>query len=249
MSSPGGNEHPTGGEATTGGQSITYDFMPVLYGYGADWFDENWRPTVNSPEAVQAMQTYKELLALGPPEPTTVGQDAVIAAMLGGEALQVQTVAAAAHEMNDPDKSNVAGKVGFLEMPGGRGGSSTPASGVWSLTIPKKNAKARQKAALKYINWILEKQTQLEFTKAGGIPTREDTFQAEGLPKEAAPYLKAVSGSLPNVKRALRYTFTAKMVGATEPALSSIAAGKTPVKKGLDELATKLADIARDAGY
>lgn len=237
------------GEATQGGQSITYDFMPLLYGFGGDWFDEKWRPTINSPEAVRAMETYKQLLALGPAEPNTVGQADVIAAMQAGQALQVQTVAAAAHEMNDPDKSNVAGKVGFAPIPAGTGDTPSPASGVWSLTIPKGNSKARQKAALDYINWILEKQTQLEFTKAGGIPTRDDTFEAGGLPEEATAYLKTVATSLPNVKRALRYTFTAKMVAATEPALSSMAAGKTPVKKGLDELASKLASIADDAGY
>jgi multiple sugar transport system substrate-binding protein len=235
--------------ATQGGTSITYDFMPLLYAYGGDWFDDGWKPAVNSPGAVRAMNMFRQLLGLGPPNPDTVGQADVIAAMQSGQALQVHTVAAAAHQMNDAEKSNVVGKVGFAQMPAGDAGRPAPASGVWSLTVPKGNPKPRQQAALKFITWMLSKQSQLAFTKAGGIPTRKDTYAAADLPAQARGYLKAVADSLPNIRHHVRYTFSAQMVAATEPALSSIAAGKTPVDKGLDDLADRLAGIARAAGY
>lgn len=52
----------TRGQGVQGGQSITYDYMPVFYSYGANWFvDEgtDWTPAVNSPEAAQATDVYK----------------------------------------------------------------------------------------------------------------------------------------------------------------------------------------------
>lgn len=234
------------GQASTGGQAVTFDFMPLLYGYGGDWFDKNWNPLVGRPEAINAMQRYKELLTLGPANPNTVGLAAVIAAMQSGDALQIHTVASAAFQMNDPNLSNVAGKVGFAPMPAGSGGTSAPTSNAWSMAIPRANAKDRQQAALKFISWLLEKKSQLKFTDDDGIPTRSDVLQAAGGNQK---YLPAVSSSLPNVRGALRYTFTAQMVAVTEPALSSIATGRTPVEEGMKELAKKLAEIAREAGY
>jgi len=232
-------------QASTSGQSVTFDFMPLLYGYGGDWFNEQWKPLVGRPEAVKAMEMYRDLLTLGPANANTVGLAEVIAAMQSGDALQIHTVAAAAPQMNDPKLSNVAGKVGFAPMPAGAAGS-VPASNVWSLAIPKANSKERQQAALKYISWLLAKSTQAKFTEAGGIPTRSDVLKANAGQDEA---LASISSSLAAVKPALRFPFTPKMTSATEPALSSMATGKTPVQSGMTALAGQLAAIAHEAGY
>lgn len=236
-------------QATSTGQSITYDFMPLLYSYGGDWYEEDWTPAINNKGAVAAMEMFKELTSFGPPQPQTVGQAAVIAAMQSGQALQCHTVAAAAPQIEDPEKSNVAGKVGFAPMPAGSTGNSTPTSGVWSLTVPSGLDESRAKATYQFITWVMKKQSQLSFVEAGGIPTRTDTYDADSLPQEAKPYLKAISDGLPHVRRAVRFPFSADMLPHAEQKLSAIAAGDTPVKAGLDELADTLAEVARKAGY
>jgi multiple sugar transport system substrate-binding protein len=237
-------------EATKNGQSITYDFMPLLYTYGGGFFDKKWNPKINNQGSIAAMQMFIKLLELGPKHPQTVGQADVIAAMQSGETLQIHTVAAAMHQIVDPAKSKVADNVGFAEIPaGGTTRKPAPTSGVWSLAIPKNLPKKRQKAALEFITWLLSKQAQLKFTKQGGLPTRKDTYDANGLPSKAKPYLSAVQDSLSNIHPSVRYTFAANMLPVTETTLSSIAAGKTPVKKGLDDLADKYKKIAHKAGY
>lgn len=236
-------------QATTTGQSITYDFMPLLYSYGGDWYDEDWKPAINNEGAVAAMEMFKKLTSFGPPQPQTVGQAAVIAAMQSGQALQCHTVAAAAPQIEDPEKSNVAGKVGFAPMPAGSTGTSTPTSGVWSLTVPSGLDEPRAKASYEFITWVMSKQSQLKFAEAGGIPTRTETYDAGSLPDDAGPYLDAITEGLPNIRRAVRFPFAADMLPHAEQKLSAIAAGETPVKAGLDDLADTLADVARKAGY
>jgi hypothetical protein len=47
----------------------------------------------------------------------------------------------------------------------------------------------------------------------------------------------------------VRFPFSAEMLPVAEQSLAAIAAGKTPVKEGLDDLANRLAEIARKAGF
>jgi multiple sugar transport system substrate-binding protein len=236
-------------QATEAGQSITYDFMPLLRSYGGDWYTEDWKPAINSAGAIAAMNMFKRLLSLGPRQPQTVGQAEVIAAMQGGQSVQCHTVAAAASQLEDPSLSRVAGKLGYAEIPAGSTGHPTPTSGVWSLAIPRGLPEERAKASANFIKWFVGAKAQLAFAKNGGIPTRTDTYDSAELPAQAKKYLVAIKASLNDIRGSVRYPFSAQMLPVAERALASIAAGKTPVKEGLDDLANRLDEIARDAGF
>jgi multiple sugar transport system substrate-binding protein len=236
-------------QATEAGQSITYDFMPLLRSYGGDWYAEDWTPAINTEGAIAAMNMFKRLLSLGPSQPQTVGQAEVIAAMQGGQSVQCHTVAAAASQLEDPSLSRVAGKLGYAEMPAGSTGRPTPTSGVWSLAIPRRLPEERAKASMNFIKWFVGAKAQLAFAKNGGIPTRTDTYESDELPAQAKKYLAAIKASLNDIRGSVRYPFSAQMLPVAERALASIAAGKTPVKEGLDDLANRLDEIARNAGF
>lgn len=240
----------TRGQGVSGGQSITYDYMPVFYSYGANWFaDEgtDWTPTINTPEAIHATDVYKRLLDLGPADSLSVGQAEVIALLQGGEALQGHVVAAAAPQFEDESASNVAGKVGYAKVPaGGASGSSTPTSGTWSLCVPRGLNDARTKAAYDFVTWMLERKQQDAFSDAGGIATRKDSLTEAA--KDSA-YLQATEDSMADVRRAVRYAFSSPMLEQTERVLSQIGAGRTGVKPGLDQLQSRVEDIVREAGF
>lgn len=236
-------------QATDSGQSITYDFMPLLRTYGGDWYTDDWRPAIDSDGAIAAMEMFKRLLSLGPPQPQTIGQAEVIATMQGGQSIQCHTVAAAASQLEDPNLSRVAGRLGYAEVPAGSTGSPTPTSGVWSLAIPRNLPDERAEAVLGFIRWFIGRDGQLVFARNGGIPTRRDAYDAADLPAEAKRYLPAVQASLDDIRGSVRFPFSAEMLPVAERELASIAAGKKPVKRGLDDLANQLADIARKAGF
>lgn len=236
-------------QSTEGGSSITYDFMPLLRAYGGDWYTPDYEPAINSAGSIAAMEMFKRLLSLGPAQPQSVGQAEVIATMQGGQSIQCHTVAAAAAQLEDPSKSRVAGKLGYAVMPAGSEGEPAPTSGVWSLAIPKGLPAERAQAALDFITWFLTEEAQLIFTKAGGIPTRTETYDSAEVPDQAKKSLPAVKESLDHVRRHVRYPFSAEMLPVAERSLAAIAAGSTPVKAGLDALAARLGEIASKAGF
>ncbi|MHA6624825.1 extracellular solute-binding protein [Pseudonocardia sichuanensis] len=242
--------YATRGQASSGGQSITYDYMPVLYSHGGTWFaDEgtDWTPALDSPEALAATEMFTRLLALGPAEPQTVGQAEVIAALQSGEALQAHVVAAAAAQLEDPAASNVVGKLGYAVVPAGPIGESAPTSGTWSLCVPRGLPPERAQATYRFIRWMLDKQQQTVFGQEGGIASRSDVLAELG--GGEAPYLRAVADSMPSVHRAVRYVFAAPMLEVTERILSGIGSGATPAPEGMAQLQEELTRVVREAGF
>jgi multiple sugar transport system substrate-binding protein len=189
---------------------------------------------------------YTRLLALGPAQPQTIGQAEVIAAMQGGETLQVHVVAAAAPQMEDESASTVAGRVGYAVVPAGPAGPA-PTSGTWSLCVPRGLPPERAQATYRFIRWMLERQQQLAFGQAGGIATRSDVL-AE-LAGSAGGYVPAISDSMPDVRRAVRYVFAAPMLEVTERILSEVGAGAVPAADGLGRLQDELTRVVREAGF
>ncbi|NED97795.1 extracellular solute-binding protein [Phytoactinopolyspora alkaliphila] len=236
-------------QGTDSGQSISYDYMPVMRSYGADWYTEDWQAAVNSPEGVAAMEMFRQLVSLGPPQPQTVGQAEVIAAMQGGQALQIHVVAAAAPQLEDPSASRVAGQLGYTKLLAAEStGQSAPTSGVWSLAIPRELPDERARGAFEFITWLLSEEGQLEFTRSGGIPTRLEPYESDEIVADA-PYLPAIRESLEDVRSSVRFPFSADMLPVAERALEAIAAGDVPVQEGLDDLADELSTIAGNAGF
>jgi len=239
----------TRGQPTTGGQAISYEFMPVFYSYGANWFAEegrDWTPTVASRAAQAGAGVFRNLLELGPTRSQTVGQADVIALIQGGQALQGHFVAAAASQLEDSSRSSVVGKCGYTVLPAGASGRPAPTSGAWSLCVPADQADERQKAAADFLVWMLKREQQAAFAQAGGIPTRNDVAGSFGA---AASYLQAVAESAPFIRRAIRYVFAAPMLDIVEPTLGQIGSGDLPIAQGLDRLQAQLAQIVRAAGF
>lgn len=239
-------------QATTGGGfSITYDFLPIMYSHGANWFKEegsDWTPNMSSAEGIAALTTLRDLAKIGPAETTTIGQAQVIGAMQAGETAQVHVVVAAAADFLDPANSNVVDDVGFAPLPAGESGASA-ASGVWALTVPAGLSDERSKAALDYITWISSKEAQIAFTEAGGIPTRDDVIDSAEISPEQESYLGVIEEALPTVQKHVRYTFSAEMSQETETYLAQVAAGSITPEEGAKAIDEALTSIVEEAGY
>lgn len=240
----------TRGQPTTGGQSVSFEFMNVLYGYGGDWFKTDGAqlvPTINSDAAKAAATTFRRLLELGPSRPQTVGQADCIALMQSGQALQGHFVAAGMPQLEDSSRSSVVGKCAYTPVLVGALDHPVPASGVWSLCVPADQAPERQRAAADFIVWMLDQKQQATFASAGGIPTRKDVDVSATGPLQ--PIMKAAQDSAPLARGAIRYVFAAQMLEAVEPILGQIGSGDVEVDKGLDDLQAKLVEVAKASGF
>lgn len=241
-------------QGVPGTYSTTFEFQSLLNGAGGAWFKDpgtDWTPTADSSEAVLAATRFRELAKQGPAATTTIGQAQAIAAMQAGDAGQTYMVAAAAAQLESESDSSVAGKVGFAPLPPTPAGTSSSATGLWSLAIPSGLPKARAKAALEFITWITSAKAQTLFAQAGGIPVREEAYSASDLPKgseQALAAVKETAAGLPDDPTSLRFSFSTQMLNFTEPDLQQIAAGKVSPEEGMKKIQQQLEALIQKEG-
>jgi len=96
------------------------------------------------------------------------------------------------------------------------------------------------------MQWLVEKQTMMQWAAGGGTVTRADVLkEASG---EDHPELTATQESLPFIRGGLRYTFSTDMLNSTEVNLNQVVAGQKTPKAGLSAIAQDLRAATAKAG-
>ena len=114
-------------------------------------------PAINSPETLEALNIYIELInQYGPPGAGNFNFAEVIAAAQNGQIVFSVEGTGAAAQVFDPEKSKFADKTGFALPPGGPAGRS-PAIAVHGLGVPA-SAKNPELSA-KFIEWAVSDET------------------------------------------------------------------------------------------
>ncbi len=232
--------------------ATTYDFMPYMTSQGASWFvDEgtDWTPNVDTPEAIRAAELFQEAAALGPADTKALGQAEAIAVMQAGDAGQLQVVAAAANSMQDEANSNVVGQVGYAPLPVGPDGAPAAISGVWSLGIPADLDEERSKLALQYIDWVTSEKGMRIFAENGGIPTRTDAYDVEGVSDAQKEYLGAVAESADSVTGQFRFEFSQDFYTVTETIVANLASGEISPEDAMRRMQEDLTAVVEKSSY
>jgi multiple sugar transport system substrate-binding protein len=155
-------------------------YSNLYYSWGATDFDENMQPMVNSPEAIEATQMWVDLVQYAaPPDVTDYQWYQVSQGFAAGNAAMVIDCdwwAAATYEQ--PDISQVAGKLGYALTPAGPDGERVEDLWFWSLGM---NAASYKKdAAWLFIQWATsEPVMRLATTQYNNWnPPRESVWNA-----------------------------------------------------------------------
>lgn len=193
------------------GNGIRFDFMSYMLGAGAsiekDAAHGDFTVTINSPEAKKALDHYISLAQrFGPPNSGAIGQSDMITLMTTGKALQLNMVAAAWPNMDNPEKSVVVGKVNVSVIPRPADGVFATPIGNWVAIIPRNIPPERQQAALAFMKWYLTYEAQYSFAEFGGIPpVRKDVFDSDLAQRPDFRWMDAYKRSLPYAKQVLGY--------------------------------------------
>ncbi len=156
------------------GAAATSMFSSFLYGFGGDWLDENKNPTLATPEAISAFQYYGDLARnFGPrgaennswPENVALFQQGNLAMFVDASVFRVN--------VEDPSKSQVAGKVGYAVLPRGPV-AHDPASFVWGLSISSQSK--HKDAAWYFVQWATSKPQTLVLLQKGVPVARTSTW-------------------------------------------------------------------------
>lgn len=156
--------------------TINTGYMSAFSSYGARDFDENFRCVINSPKGIEITDLFmKTLKDCGPPGwPVYTWYEGKEGFLSGKFAMWFDCNHQAA-AFEDPARSEVAGKVGYLLPPPGPEGEIRSNTWVWSLAM---NAfSLRKKNTWKWICWATSKGILLRTLPYENInPTRHSVW-------------------------------------------------------------------------
>tara|TARA_R110002124_G_scaffold104370_5_gene254291 strand:+ start:13097 stop:14443 length:1347 start_codon:yes stop_codon:yes gene_type:complete len=240
--------------ASRGTVSVTWDFFPYLEGHGGSFFrDEpngDFFVTLNSEAGRKALETYIQLAKEAGPENTaSLTQGDLIQFLVTGKAAHSVLPVAAWSQMDDPNKSIVAGKIDFATLPHAEGFDSTPALGHWLAGIPKNLADEQKVAALEFLKWFQRPETQIAYAEMGGAPVSAAAYESDFAEKPENRYMLAMRTASPQAKGLWTIPEGAELAAVMELGLNRAVAGEITVVEALNSMAKDMEKILSDGGY
>lgn len=165
----------------------------LVHAFGGRWFDENWRPELDSPEWRRAIGFYVDLVRnYGPPGVTSDGHNECRALFATGKAAIWVDATVAASYMFDPAESKVEDEVAFARAPVQKSSVGGQWLWSWALAIPASSKHASE--AKRFIQWATSKEYIRLVAKTDGwaaVPpgTRRSTYEEPQYIK-AAPFAR-----------------------------------------------------------
>lgn len=154
-----------------------WSWISFAYGYGGEFVDlDTMAPKFSSPETVASLEYFCDLIKYGPVGIESFSfEEAWTNFMLGKSAMLVESTAAAPG-IEDPEKSMVAGKVGYVKMPSGPAG---PCAGVWGwgLSMPSVSVGEIREAAWCLMVWLTSEFNADTYLEYGGIVSRTSCIE------------------------------------------------------------------------
>lgn len=227
------------------GNGIATNFNAFLWSHGADFFDEDWNVTVNSPEAIEALEFYLSMRDTAPDGVANYNADEIGRVMVQGEGLLSIVWPSWAPEM-EKEGSSVKGKIGYTLVPKAEGNDHAPMIGNWIMAIPEVSEK--KEAALQFIEWANSKEIQKEAVLNGGVPTRTSVLTDPELLEEY-PYLDAIAEGLNNANFRPRTPLYSQIESIYGTALNQAMTDDLTAKEALDKAAAEIEKLMEDNGY
>ncbi len=157
--------------------------------FGARWFDENWKPQLDSAAWHHAVSFYVDLLSTyGPPGSSSNSFNEILALFNEGKCGMWIDATIAASFISDPKQSKVAKDVAFAQAPIAVTKRGANWLWAWSLAIPAGTKQAPD--AKKFIEWATSKDYIKLVAKNNGwasVPTgtRTSTYENRNFRKAA----------------------------------------------------------------
>jgi multiple sugar transport system substrate-binding protein len=227
---------------------VVADFLPILWSFGGDVFDENWNVVFDNPQSLAAVKflvdDLKGVAQAGPATTDAAERDRIMAT---GKGYQSSTWPGEINTAVVGPGTTVAGKVGFQPIPKGPGGKGVGMMGNWMLGIPK--ASKNQQAAADFIKWMLQKDTQLTYAQNGGIPSRTSVLKDSSL-QDKNPYFAVIADALqapPNWRPRTDQWNAVETILGTE--LNKALAGQQSAQDAATNASKQIRSLMKQAGY
>ena len=209
--------------------------------FGAQWFDDKWKPTFNSPAGVKAIETMRAVSRLAPAGFTSHANDETTVNFQQGRVAMGIMWNPRAKAMDDPTKSQVVGKIDWVAPPGG--GTKLALDGYAISRFSKKD-----KDTLFRIMAIASDEAHMRQAADVSAPVRNAVLSDPELTRKYRFY----PGLLATLKvaRPLPPLPEFPQVGEIVTRhVIEVVTGTGPVKPALDAAAREVEDMLRKRGY
>ena len=228
------------------GHQASHAFLLHLAPLGGKVFDDNWNPVINSAEGVAAANALKTIVDCGPEGAMAFGPSEAAASFASGQAAMFMDSIAFAPGFEDPEKSQVTGKVGYALHPMGvRRASQT---GGFGIAIPS-NAENKE-AAFLLMQWLTSKRGDKLIAMAGGNPSRFSTY-ADPEVRAKYPFAEAFGEALKYADPDWRPIIPVwgKINADIGTTMSKVLTEGLDPQEALDGVAERAQAIMEEAGY
>lgn len=160
------------------GNSAVTQFSGFLRAYGGDFFDEDRNATMNTPEAIEALQFYGKLCReYCAPGTLNMGWTETMNLFTQGlAAIRIDCDSQYAYA-TDPESSLVADKVAYAMFPEGPEGTTPFNVTGWALGIG--SGSEHKEASWEFIKWAIGKEQDIKGLIAGNTSARTSTWESE----------------------------------------------------------------------
>jgi len=171
----------------------------IVNGHGGRWFDETWRPQIDTQEWKAALLWYRAMLKdFGPPHAAELDYNDNLALFAQGQCGLWIDATVAAGTLFDPTMSSVATQVGLVAAPHGASDRGTQWLWSWAFAIPATSQQFPE--ALRFIQWATSKSyIQAIGGRFGWVVappgTRQSTYRDPRY-RASAPFADAVRDAI-----------------------------------------------------
>jgi len=234
-------------------QGVGYNFYPYLLSHGGSVFADpkagDYTVTINSPEALEALEFYIDLAdEHGHPRTGSIAQAEMIQQFATGKAAHIISVIAAWDQLDDPDKSLVAGKFGVGNIPTATDRHYTTL-GHFVSTIPRNIPEERKQAVVAFLEWFQEFDAQREYAVRGGVPVRSDVLTSELAEEERYRWMAPLAENFENAAIWYDIPEVGEVVSVTELRWNQAVVGELSPAEALNAAAEDIHEIMERAGY
>ena len=152
-------------------EGLITNYLEILWGYGGEWISPDRRVLLDSPEALDALRFLKSSVdTISPPGVTTYTEEETRNLFQSGRGVFLRNWFYVWTLLERSD-SEVKGKVAFIPMVHGPGGTSAATLGGWGFAVSRLSP--NPDAAWEFVRFATRpEQLQELYVKAGRIPAR-----------------------------------------------------------------------------
>lgn len=218
------------------GNPITWTWLPMLWAFGGDTFDQSMQPAYNNDIGIASVEFYKKLYQTSPPGWLSA-QD-VASAMQQDKATQTTLMSVYNAAMNDPSQSKVAGKIKFAEMPKEQKRASI--LGMWTIGIGAKSK--NQDAAWQFIQHLSTPAIATKMALAGPVGATQPATYASPKAPEYFPVLGKILGY---AQPPPLFPQSDQWFDITGTELQNALSGNKSVKQAMDDAASQVKSMLK----